>query len=102
MGRTVYGTTLLYAGLVVCVLGIIFGWVQYLQCKKLDVHASMRAVSNVIWETCKTYLVQQGKFLAGLWILIAFCIGYYFLVLQKLPAGNVLVILLASILGILG
>jgi K(+)-stimulated pyrophosphate-energized sodium pump len=101
-GHGIHGMTLLYAGLAVCLLGVIFGWVQYRQTKALDVHASMRAVSNVIWETCKTYLFQQGKFLAALWILIAACIWYYFYVLQKSPAGNVVIILLASILGILG
>src|SRR3954466_2711864 len=62
----------------------------------------MQSVSNIIWETCKTYLFQQGKFLAVLWVLIAACIGYYFLVLQQVPFGNVVLILLASILGMLG
>src|SRR5687768_6504473 len=75
---SISGLSLLYGGLVVCVLGMIFGWVQYLQTKKLDVHSSMSAVSNIIWETCKTYLFQQGKFLAVLWVLIAACIAYYF------------------------
>ena len=101
-GNSVNGMLLLYIGLGVCVLGILFGWVQYLQTKAMEVHASMRAVSNLIWETCKTYLFQQGKFLLLLWILIAACIGYYFKVLQALPIGNVILILLASILGILG
>src|ERR1044071_5048086 len=62
----------------------------------------MRNVSNIIWETCKTYLIQQGKFLVILWVLIAACIFYYFSVLQSSPLPNVLVILLCSILGILG
>lgn len=101
-GSSVSGRSLLYIGLMVCVLGIIFGWVQYGQTKAMDVHASMRAVSNLIWETCKTYLFQQGKFLMILWVLIAACMGYYFKVLQNMPAGNVILILLASILGILG
>jgi K(+)-stimulated pyrophosphate-energized sodium pump len=101
-GNSVSGMLLLYIGLVVCVFGIIFGWMQYIQTKAMDVHASMRAVSEIIWETCKTYLFQQGKFLAVLWVLIALCIGYYFLILQSLPVGNVILILSASILGILG
>jgi K(+)-stimulated pyrophosphate-energized sodium pump len=101
-GNSVSGMLLLYIGLGVCVLGILFGWMQYVQTKAMDVHASMRAVSELIWETCKTYLFQQGKFLAILWILIAACIAYYFKMLQELPLGNVILILLASILGILG
>src|SRR5689334_5003558 len=101
-GRSISGMSLLYGGLVVCVLGMVFGWVQYRQTKALDVHASMQNVSNVIWETCKTYLFQQGKFLAVLWVLIAACIGYYFFFLQQVPFGNVILILLASVLGMLG
>jgi K(+)-stimulated pyrophosphate-energized sodium pump len=101
-GTSVSGLSLMYAGIVVCLLGMLFGWVQYLQTKRLEVHQSMREVSNLIWETCKTYLFQQGKFLAILWLLIAACIAYYFFGLQKLPLGNVSMILLSSILGILG
>jgi hypothetical protein len=101
-GGSVSGLTLLYLGLGVCILGIIFGWVQYGRTKAMDVHSSMREVSNLIWETCKTYLFQQGKFLMILWFLIAACIAYYFKILQGMPAGNVIMILLASILGILG
>src|SRR5207253_8120832 len=96
------GIILMYSGLVVCALGMIFGLVQYKQTKALDVHESMSAVSNTIWETCKTYLFQQGKFLSVLWVLIAACMAYYFFGLQHAPAGNVLIILLCSILGILG
>jgi K(+)-stimulated pyrophosphate-energized sodium pump len=96
------GTAILMIGLVVCALGTVYGWMQYLQTRALPVHASMSAVSQIIWETCKTYLFQQGKFLAALWLLIAVCMGYYFGVLSHLGAGHVVVILLASILGILG
>jgi K(+)-stimulated pyrophosphate-energized sodium pump len=98
----VSGITLMYIGLVICVIGAIFGLVQYKQTKALPVHKSMASVSNTIWETCKTYLFTQGKFLAILWVLIAICMLYYFKVLQGNTIGNVLVILLASILGILG
>src|SRR5688572_26787945 len=80
-GGEVRGMTLLYGGLVVCVLGILFGWIQYGQTKKMDVHTSMQEVSNLIWETCKTYLFQQGKFLFVLWFLIAGAIIYYFKIL---------------------
>lgn len=101
-GSSVSGVLLLYIGLVVCVLGMLFGWFQYTQTKALPVHSSMKEVSNLIWETCKTYLFQQGKYLAMLWVLIAVCMGYYFKSLQGMPAGNVGMILVASILGILG
>src|SRR5215470_2129128 len=98
----VQGLTLMYAGLVICVLGAIFGLVQYKQTKALPVHKAMANVSNTIWETCKTYLIQQGKFLAILWVLIAACMIYYFKFLQGQDFGKVIVILLCSILGILG
>ncbi|MES2697119.1 MAG: sodium/proton-translocating pyrophosphatase, partial [Verrucomicrobiota bacterium] len=96
------GMNILMIGLVVCALGTIYGWMQYLQTRNLPVHSSMAAVSQIIWETCKTYLFQQGKFLAMLWILIAVCMGYYFGVLSHMGVGHVVVVLLASILGILG
>jgi K(+)-stimulated pyrophosphate-energized sodium pump len=62
----------------------------------------MSQVSNTIWETCKTYLAQQGLFLAILWVLIAFCMSYYFVGLEKKGIGALIVILLSSVLGILG
>jgi len=96
------GMTVLLLGLGVCLIGAVYGWMQYLQTRKLPVHASMAAVSQLIWETCKTYLFQQGKFLAVLWILIAICMGYYFAVLSPTGAGGVAVILLSSVIGILG
>src|ERR1700677_3211862 len=96
------GATLMYLGILVCVIGAVFGLFQYMQTKALPVHASMANVSNTIWETCKTYLFTQGKFLAILWLLIAGCMVYYFLGLQHEAAGNVVLILLCSILGILG
>jgi K(+)-stimulated pyrophosphate-energized sodium pump len=101
-GAQLGGMTILYAGLIVCVLGAAFGWVQYIQTKNLPVHQSMGNVSNTIWETCKTYLAQQGKFLVALWVLIACCMSYYFMGLEKKPIGSLIIILLASILGILG
>ncbi|MCW5552945.1 MAG: sodium-translocating pyrophosphatase [Verrucomicrobiae bacterium] len=111
----VNGVHLLYLGLVICVIGAVFGWVQYTQTKALQVHKTMSDVSNIIWETCKTYLIQQGKFLSILWVLIGGCMVYYFGFLTHhedaatgAPLGTgqvifkVIVILLASILGILG
>ena len=102
MGGALSGSAVLMTGLVVCLVGMAFGWVQYIQTRKLPVHVSMSDVSNVIWETCKTYLWQQGKFLVVLWCLIAACIAYYFYGLSGQSAGHVVIILLASILGILG
>ena len=75
----VSGVTLMYLGLVICLVGAVFGLVQYKQTKALPVHESMAKVSNTIWETCKTYLFTQGKFLAILWLLIAACMVYYFM-----------------------
>src|SRR3989442_3938266 len=106
------GAALMYLGLVICGIGAAFGLVQYRQTKALPVHESMANVSNTIWETCKTYLFTQGKFLAILWVLIAACMVYYFIGLpwndpnNHLSHGELIrngfVILLASILGILG
>src|SRR5262249_30232263 len=62
------GYTLMLIGIGVCALAAVFGIWQYNQTKNLPVHDSMRNVSNVIWETCKSYLFQQGKFLAILWV----------------------------------
>ena len=101
-GHVTTGHTLMVIGLLVCVIGMIFGLVQYKQTKNLPVHKCMGDVSQIIWETCKTYLFQQGKFLAILWVLIGACMIFYFGGLQSMAAGNVVVILIASILGILG
>ncbi|MGO8766846.1 MAG: sodium-translocating pyrophosphatase [Limisphaerales bacterium] len=98
----VSGPTLLYLGLAACVIGAIFGCWEFVRCRSLPVHKSMSSVSNMIWETCKTYLAQQGKFLVLLWAMIAVCIVYYFLGLQHKSIGAVAVILACSILGILG
>ena len=96
------GEMLMYLGILLCGVGALFGLVQYKQTKALPVHESMAKVSHMIWETCKTYLFTQGKFLAILWTLIACCMIYYFKVLQGNSVGHVAVILLASILGIMG
>jgi K(+)-stimulated pyrophosphate-energized sodium pump len=93
---------LLYAGIGVCVLGLIFGLFQYIQTKKLGAYSKMLEVSELIFETCKTYLIQQGKFLIVLEIIIGVCIAFYFGYLQHMPASNVLLILLWSVIGILG
>ena len=96
------GVTLMYLGMVICAIGALFGLVQYVQTKALPVHEVMSQVSHTIWETCKTYLIQQGRFLAILWLLIAACMIYYFIGLQHESVGKVLIILACSVLGILG
>jgi K(+)-stimulated pyrophosphate-energized sodium pump len=99
---TVTSQEILLFGLAVCLVGAIFGVMEYVRTRALPVHRSMREVSHIIWETCKTYLLQQGKFLAALWLLIAVCMVYYFSGLQHKPFSKVLVILACSIFGILG
>jgi K(+)-stimulated pyrophosphate-energized sodium pump len=86
----------------VCVLGLVFGFWQYTRVKALKVHESMREVSDIIYETCKTYLLQQGRLLVVLEVFIGACIVYYFGVLRHMPIGNVGLILFWSLIGILG
>ena len=96
------GHRLLMVGLVFCALGMLFGLVIYRNLKRLPVHRSMREVSELIYETCKTYLVQQGKFLLLLELFIGVVILLYFGVLQHFSAAKVIIILLFSLLGIAG
>jgi len=93
---------LLYYGIGVCVLGLLFGLYQFMQVKKLPAHKSMLDVSQVIFETCKTYLIQQGKFLIILFGFIAICMGFYFGYLQEQSVGGVTLILMWTVIGILG
>ncbi|MEQ1574930.1 MAG: sodium-translocating pyrophosphatase [Vicinamibacterales bacterium] len=94
--------SLLLVGMVVAFLGLIFGLVILYQLKNLPVHRSMREISELIYETCKTYLVTQGKFLAILEIFIAVIIVLYFGLLSGLAPLRVGIILLFSVIGILG
>jgi len=93
---------LLLTGLVVCVLGVLFGLVSFVQLRNLPVHKAMKEVSELIYETCKTYLFTQAKFLGLLWVFIGTVIFIYYGVLKGEPPATVLVILLFSILGIAG
>ncbi len=93
---------MLYIGLVVCLLGLAFGLYQFFKVRKLPAHKSMLDVAGIIFETCKTYLLQQGKFLAILFAFIAACVAYYFGFLQHKSVGDVLFILLWTVIGILG
>ena len=93
---------LLIAGIIVSAVGVLFGFIEFLKVKKLSVHEAMANVGNTIFETCKTYLVQQGKFLLVLEILIGLCIAFYFGFLEEMNLTNVLIILGWSVIGILG
>ena len=96
------GTTLLYAGLVVAAIGMAFGFVIYKQLENAPVHRSMKEISELIYETCKTYLATQMKFIAILEGFIAVVIVGYFGFAQQMGAAKVAVILAFSVVGILG
>ncbi|HEY6187958.1 MAG TPA: sodium-translocating pyrophosphatase [Pyrinomonadaceae bacterium] len=108
------GHTLLMLGLLICLLGLLFGLVIFMQLKNLPVHRSMLEISELIYETCKTYLVTQGKFILILWVFIGAVVTLYFgwlastvdpvtrAVTHGFPALKVLVILLFSLIGIAG
>jgi K(+)-stimulated pyrophosphate-energized sodium pump len=102
LGSALNGIHIMYFGLLVCILGLFFSLIQSNQTKNLPAHKSMLNVSDIIWETCKSYLAQQGKFLVVLWILIAICMTYYFGGLQHAPFSSIVIILLCSVVGILG
>jgi K(+)-stimulated pyrophosphate-energized sodium pump len=100
------GHTLLMIGLLFCFGGLLFGLAIYVQLKNLPVHRSMREISELIYETCKTYLVTQGKFILVLWAFIAVVIALYFGYLAPVPGKSIGVtlpiILLFSLVGIAG
>jgi K(+)-stimulated pyrophosphate-energized sodium pump len=96
------GWQLLFYGIIIIILGMVFGLRQYLQIKKFPVHKAMSDVSHIIYTTCKTYLKQQGKFLVVLLLIIGVAIFYYFYGLSHLALPKVLLILGWSVLGVLG
>jgi len=96
------GHSLLMFGPLFCILGMVFGLFMYLHLKGLPAHRSMLEVSQLIWETCKTYLINQGKFLLLLWSFIAVVILAYFAVLLHFSALKVVIILAFSVLGMAG
>ena len=107
------GHSFLVWGLLICGLGLLFGLVIYTQLKNLPVHSSMREISELIYETCKTYLVTQGKFLLILWVFIGTIAAVYFgglattidatgAVVHGYPSGKVAIILVFSLIGIAG
>ena len=93
---------LLLFGFLICFLGMLFGLYQFMKVRKLGAHQSMLDVSKIIFETCKTYLIQQGKFLVILFVIIGLCIAFYYGILQSMPFGGVILILSWAVIGILG
>jgi K(+)-stimulated pyrophosphate-energized sodium pump len=96
------GRTLLMWGLAVCGLGLLFGFVTFTQLRNLPVHRSMLEISELIYETCKTYLITQGKFLLILEVFIGSIILLYFGLLEHLETMKVAIILIFSLVGIAG
>src|SRR5665811_1555343 len=84
---------LLLYGIVVCVLGMLFGLYQFIKVRRIQAHQSMLDVASTIYEACKTYLIQQGKLLGILFVFIGACIAFYYGFLQKTPLSGVLIIL---------
>jgi K(+)-stimulated pyrophosphate-energized sodium pump len=96
------GHRLLMIGILFCLFGLGFGMVIYMRLKNLPVHRCMREISELIYETCKTYLVTQGKFILLLWVFIAVIILLYFGMLEHMEAMRVAIILAFSLVGIAG
>jgi K(+)-stimulated pyrophosphate-energized sodium pump len=96
------GRTLLMGGIVVCLFGLAFGMTIFVRLKNMPVHRSMLEVSELIYETCKTYLVTQGKFILLLEVFIGVIMVFYFGVLQHFDVMKVAIILLFSLIGIAG
>src|ERR1041385_7752607 len=102
MNDSISGYNLLRIGLIFCGLGLLFGLSIYMQLKNAPVHRAMKEISELIYETCKTYLVTQGKFILILEAFIAVVIVLYFGLLQHNDASRVIIILLFSLVGIAG
>ena len=100
------GHSLLLFGLIICILGMGFGLMQYMQIRNLPVHKAMAEISELIYETCKTYLLTQGKFIAILWAFIAAIVVVYYGFLKGPAEGfgplQVAIVVIFSIVGILG
>jgi K(+)-stimulated pyrophosphate-energized sodium pump len=96
------GKNLLLGGLLICLLGLGFGLLVFAQMRRRPVHRAMLEISELIYETCKTYLITQGKFLMILWLLIGVIIVAYFGFIEQMEAHRVVIILAFSVLGIVG
>ncbi|MGB9236477.1 MAG: sodium-translocating pyrophosphatase [Terriglobales bacterium] len=102
LNNAIDGHKLLLIGILFCLFGLSFGMAIYMRLKNLPVHRSMREISELIYETCKTYLVTQGKFLMVLWAFIAAVMVLYFGVLRHFEVQRVFIILVFSVVGIAG
>ena len=98
----IQGNHLLMIGLLVCLAGLGFGLATYRRLRDLPVHESMREISELIYQTCKTYLIQQGRFLLILWLFIGTVILLYYKVLVGFSWGRVAIILAFSLIGMAG
>ncbi len=102
LGFQATGNQILVFGIIVCLLGMLFGWTEYRKLKKLPAHQSMLDVSKLIYGTCRTYLLQQGRLLFLLQLLIGATMIYYFGFLKGMSVGRVAIIIMWSVIGILG
>jgi len=106
LGERIDGHNLLLIGIAFCAFGLLFGLAIYMRLKNLPVHRAMREISELIYETCKTYLVTQGKFILLLWVFVAVIIGAYFGILAPVegkPVALTLPVILGfSLVGIAG
>ena len=102
MPQSLHDLSFLHWGFLVCVLGMLFGVYHFLKTKSLPVHPAMREIGEVIYKTCSTYLKQQGRFLAILFIFIGVVVAFYFGGLSHMSVGEVLIILLSTVIGMLG
>ena len=102
MPQSLHEISFLHWGFLVCVLGMLFGVYHFMKTKSLPVHPAMREIGEVIYKTCSTYLKQQGRFLAILFVFIGVVVAFYFGGLSHMSVGEVLIILLSTVIGMLG
>lgn len=102
MPQSLHDLSFLHWGFLVCILGMLFGVYHFMNTKSLPVHPAMREIGEVIYKTCSTYLKQQGRFLAILFIFIGVVVAFYFGGLSHMSVGEVLIILLSTVIGMLG
>ena len=102
MPSSLHDLSFLHWGFLVCILGMLFGVYHFLKTKNLPVHPAMREIGEVIYKTCSTYLKQQGRFLAILFVFIGVVVAFYFGGLSHMGVGEVLIILLSTVIGMLG
>ena len=102
MPTSLHDFSFLHWGFLVCILGMLFGVYHFVKTKNLPVHPAMREIGEVIYKTCSTYLKQQGRFLAILFIFIGVVVAFYFGGLSHMSVGEVLIILLSTVIGMLG